>query len=174
MGNLIKCPMCEKDISPNAISCPHCGEPMKVQEKEVQEMGAPTSYNLVLESTTQGIKTIRLIRELTNWGLKQAKDVYDNMPSAFMFNLDIYRAKQIKQDFEAIGAKVNLVGNNETINVKSTYVDDDNLIKCPNCKSVKCNKISGTSKVASAGVWGILAVGKLTKTWECKSCGYRW
>jgi len=26
---LIKCPMCERDISPNAINCPHCGEPMK-------------------------------------------------------------------------------------------------------------------------------------------------
>lgn len=27
--SLIKCPACEKDLSPNAASCPHCGEPMR-------------------------------------------------------------------------------------------------------------------------------------------------
>ena len=27
--NLIKCPACQKDISPNAVACPHCGEPVK-------------------------------------------------------------------------------------------------------------------------------------------------
>jgi hypothetical protein len=31
---LIKCPMCEKDISPNAVSCPNCGEPMKNKKNE--------------------------------------------------------------------------------------------------------------------------------------------
>ena len=30
---LIKCSMCDKDISPNAISCPHCGEPMNNNSK---------------------------------------------------------------------------------------------------------------------------------------------
>lgn len=25
---LVKCPMCSNDVSPNAISCPHCGEPL--------------------------------------------------------------------------------------------------------------------------------------------------
>lgn len=29
MGQLVRCPMCDKEISPNAISCPHCGEPLK-------------------------------------------------------------------------------------------------------------------------------------------------
>ena len=26
---LIKCPACEKDVSPNAPACPSCGEPIK-------------------------------------------------------------------------------------------------------------------------------------------------
>lgn len=30
--SLIKCPICEKEISPNAPACPHCGEPMNVQK----------------------------------------------------------------------------------------------------------------------------------------------
>lgn len=31
---LIKCPMCQKDISPNATACPHCGEPMKFEDPD--------------------------------------------------------------------------------------------------------------------------------------------
>jgi predicted amidophosphoribosyltransferase len=27
--SLIKCPACEKDVSPKAPACPHCGEPLK-------------------------------------------------------------------------------------------------------------------------------------------------
>ncbi|MBW9145753.1 ribosomal protein L7/L12 [Clostridium sp. CM027] len=182
MGNLIKCPMCDKDISPNAVSCPHCGEPMKIQEQKIEAIEQPTSYNLVLESTTSVIKTIKLIRVLTNWGLKESKDVVDKMPSVFMFDLDINKAESIKSGFKDVGAVVSLVGNtvsnkpNEPIKtqVKSTYVAKDNLIKCPNCKSVKCNKIGSISKAASVGVWGIFSLGKLNKTWECKSCGYKW
>ena len=29
MNNLINCPMCHKEVSPNAKSCPHCGEPLR-------------------------------------------------------------------------------------------------------------------------------------------------
>jgi predicted nucleic acid-binding Zn ribbon protein len=29
--SLIKCPACEKEISPNAPTCPHCGEPLKTK-----------------------------------------------------------------------------------------------------------------------------------------------
>ena len=26
---LINCPACEKEVSPNAVTCPNCGEPLK-------------------------------------------------------------------------------------------------------------------------------------------------
>jgi RNA polymerase subunit RPABC4/transcription elongation factor Spt4 len=32
MTNLIKCKACERDISPNAASCPHCGEKLKTEQ----------------------------------------------------------------------------------------------------------------------------------------------
>ncbi len=49
-----------------------------------------------------------------------------------------------------------------------------NGIRCPNCKSNNVIKISGASKVGSFFMWGIFAAGKITKTYECKNCGYRW
>jgi len=47
-------------------------------------------------------------------------------------------------------------------------------IKCPNCKSTNVEKISAGSKVGSALMFGIFAAGKLTKTYHCKACKYRW
>lgn len=47
-------------------------------------------------------------------------------------------------------------------------------IRCPNCQSTDVSKISGMSKAGSALMWGVLAAGKLTKSYECKSCKYRW
>jgi hypothetical protein len=47
-------------------------------------------------------------------------------------------------------------------------------IKCPNCKSTNVNKISASSKVGSALMFGVFAAGKLTKTYQCKDCKYRW
>jgi hypothetical protein len=47
-------------------------------------------------------------------------------------------------------------------------------IKCPNCNSTNTEKISSASKVGSAIVFGVFAVGKLTKTYQCNKCGYKW
>lgn len=49
-----------------------------------------------------------------------------------------------------------------------------NMLKCPYCGSTNVKKITTTSKIGSAAMWGVLAVGKIAKTWQCKNCGYRW
>lgn len=50
----------------------------------------------------------------------------------------------------------------------------DNQIKCPNCKSSNVKKISGLSKAGSVALFGIFSISKVSKTYECKSCSYRW
>jgi predicted RNA-binding Zn-ribbon protein involved in translation (DUF1610 family) len=47
-------------------------------------------------------------------------------------------------------------------------------IRCPNCSATDVTKISAASKVGSAVMFGVFAMGKLTKTYQCKACGYRW
>ena len=47
-------------------------------------------------------------------------------------------------------------------------------IKCPNCKSTDIHKISLTNKLGSTLVFGIFAANKLTKTYECDDCEFRW
>lgn len=45
--------------------------------------------------------------------------------------------------------------------------------KCPTCGSPDIEKISGTSKVVDAVVWGIWSK-KAGKTFKCRNCGYEW
>lgn len=48
MSKLIECPMCEKMISPNASSCPNCGEPMEILKEIEVDDGKEYKYELVL------------------------------------------------------------------------------------------------------------------------------
>ena len=45
------------------------------------------------------------------------------------------------------------------------------VVHCPFCNSSDCKKISDMSKAASAAIFGVLALGKISKTWHCNSCG---
>jgi len=47
-------------------------------------------------------------------------------------------------------------------------------IKCPNCKSANIHKISSANKLGSVLMFGIFASGRLTKTYQCNDCKYRW
>jgi hypothetical protein len=47
-------------------------------------------------------------------------------------------------------------------------------IKCPNCKSRDVNKIGAGNKAVSVMLIGVFAMGTLTKTYQCKACGFRW
>ncbi len=47
-------------------------------------------------------------------------------------------------------------------------------IKCPNCCSQNVHKIGAISKGVSYALWGVFSLGKITKTYECDNCGYRW
>ena len=47
-------------------------------------------------------------------------------------------------------------------------------IRCPNCKSRDVNKIGAGNKAVSVMLIGVFAMGTLTKTYQCKACGFRW
>ncbi len=47
-------------------------------------------------------------------------------------------------------------------------------VHCPTCGSPNTVKISKTNKVGSAVTFGVFSIGHLSKTFRCKSCGYKW
>lgn len=44
-------------------------------------------------------------------------------------------------------------------------------VKCPYCNDTNVKKISGISKGISAGLFGVFALGKISKQWHCNNCG---
>ncbi len=62
----------------------------------------------ITEAGGQKIAVIKAVRELTQMGLKDAKDLVDKAPMAIKENVPKAEAEEMKKTLEAAGAKVTL------------------------------------------------------------------
>ena len=68
---------------------------------------APTSFNVILTGAgAQKIQVIKVVRELTGLGLKEAKDLVDGAPKEVKTGVSKDEAAQVKSKLEAAGATV--------------------------------------------------------------------
>ena len=66
-----------------------------------------TEFDVVLASAgDQKIKVIKVVREITGLGLKEAKEVVDNAPKAVKEGVDQAEADELKAKLEEVGASV--------------------------------------------------------------------
>ena len=65
-----------------------------------------TAFDVVLTAAgADKIKVIKVVRELTSLGLKEAKDLVDGAPKAVKEGVSADEAKKIVEELEAAGAK---------------------------------------------------------------------
>jgi large subunit ribosomal protein L7/L12 len=67
-----------------------------------------TEFTVHLLAAGDKIKTIKVVREVTSLGLKEAKDVVDNAPGVLKEGVSKDEAANIKKKFEEVGAKVEI------------------------------------------------------------------
>lgn len=68
-----------------------------------------TDFNVVLASAgAEKIKVIKVVRELTGLGLKEAKEMVDGAPSTLKEGVDKAEAEAMKKQLEEVGAAVEL------------------------------------------------------------------
>jgi large subunit ribosomal protein L7/L12 len=67
-----------------------------------------TEFNVILESFTDKVKTIKVVRELTGQGLGEAKATVEGAPKAIKENVDKKTADDVKKKLEESGAKVSV------------------------------------------------------------------
>ncbi len=80
------------------------GAPAAAAEAEEQD-----SFDVVLTGAgAQKIQVIKVVRELTSLGLKEAKDLVDSAPAAVIEKADKAAAESAKAKLEAVGASVEL------------------------------------------------------------------
>jgi large subunit ribosomal protein L7/L12 len=67
-----------------------------------------TEFAVTLLAAGEKIKTIKVVREVTSLGLKEAKDVVDGAPGVLKEGVSKDEAANIKKKFEEVGAKVEI------------------------------------------------------------------
>jgi large subunit ribosomal protein L7/L12 len=67
-----------------------------------------TEFTVVLLAAGEKIKTIKVVREVTSLGLKEAKDLVDGAPGTLKEGVSKEEVANIKKKFEDVGAKVEI------------------------------------------------------------------
>lgn len=83
-----------------AVAAPGAAAPAAAQEEE------KTEFDLVLtDAGSDKIKVIKVVRELTNLGLKEAKDLVEGAPKVVKSGIPKDEAMAGKKKLEEVGAK---------------------------------------------------------------------
>lgn len=73
------------------------------------EVEEKTEFDVILkEIGAEKIKVIKVVREVTGLGLKEAKDVVDNAPKPVKENISKEEAQSIEAKFKEVGATVEI------------------------------------------------------------------
>jgi len=78
-------------------------------QAEAKAAEEKTSFNVILKDVgSQKIQVIKVVREVTNLGLKEAKDFVDGVPKLLKENISKEEANAIKAKFSEVGAAVEI------------------------------------------------------------------
>ena len=104
--------------------------------------------------------------------------VFENKIESILNQIGIYLVDNGKEVFNISLIKCSVCGKEISIEADSCpncgQPNKNKKITCPNCRSGNVQKIGMGSKVFSVAMVGIHALGKTSKTWECKDCDYKW
>lgn len=87
--------------APVAIAAAQAGPAAAAEEK--------TEFNVILtDAGEKKIQVIKVVRELTNLGLKEAKDLVDGAPKPVKEGVSKAEAETVKKKIEEVGGKIDI------------------------------------------------------------------
>ena len=90
-------------VSAAAVAAPAAGAGAAAGAEE------KSSFNVVLKAAgQQKIQVIKVVRDVTGLGLKEAKDLVDGAPKTVKENVEKAAAEELKKKLEDVGAEVEL------------------------------------------------------------------
>ena len=125
--------------------CPECLCPFENVDKN--------SPRKEFKSPIQDGNLVKAISTDENF-MKAMTELYENDPIEYQLKMSQFKANLKQQE-------------------RSKPKEEDNRPKCPNCQSTNIQKISGTKRLFSTGLFG-LASSDIGKSMVCKQCGYKW
>ncbi|MCM8830055.1 MAG: 50S ribosomal protein L7/L12 [Candidatus Omnitrophica bacterium] len=92
-------------IGPATIMSSPAGSAGTVEEKKEEK----TTFDVILKSAgANKIQAIKVVREITNFGLKEAKEFVESLPKPLKEKVSKEEAEEIKKKMAAIGAEVDV------------------------------------------------------------------
>tara|TARA_B100001750_G_C15439183_1_gene562600 strand:- start:681 stop:1067 length:387 start_codon:yes stop_codon:yes gene_type:complete len=83
--------------------------PVAAADNDAAPAAEKTEFNIVLEdSGSEKIKVIKIVREITALGLKEAKELVESAPKPLKEGVKKDEAEELKKKLEEVGAKVTL------------------------------------------------------------------
>ena len=148
MSKFLYCPICGKIMSSVNKYCPNCKGTIAPAESLFDSSYYKKKSEQVYGLSAQAFKI--LIRE------EASKSIYFDK-SKCVYDIDI-EEKHIEYR------------NNP---IKYSIYNDINKPKCPTCGSTNIKKISTTSKMLGAAMWGLFSKTAHSQ-FQCNNCGYKW
>lgn len=96
-------------IKAEMAAMPVAGMAAPVAGAEGGEAEEQTEFDVVLKSVgAKKINVIKVVREVTDLGLKEAKEVVDKAPGDVKKGVSKEEAEEIKKKFEEVGAEIEI------------------------------------------------------------------
>ena len=180
-----------EDSNQTDNECGTCGYKLTLDEMTSEK------YNLLSEQEKDEYE-LKLLKTIQNSPVfdERLYNMYNKYGTAdfyYYFRFDKYEqmtgkkagrkmtpeeSNDLKQRMQAVygkGSKLyeEAVVQNSIDAARARKQENSNVPKCPTCQSTDIRKVSGTSKVISVAMFGLLSQ-KVRKQFHCNNCGYEW
>jgi len=96
-------------VSATAVAAPVAASGAAAPQADVQAEEEKAEFTVVLKTVGEKkINVIKTVREVTDLGLKEAKDLVDNAPKPIREGVSKDEAEEMKKKFEEMGATIEL------------------------------------------------------------------
>lgn len=109
LNELVKALQEEFGVSAMAMAAPVAAAGAASAAGAAEAAEEKTQFDVILQSAGEKkIQVIKVVRQLTNLGLKEAKELVDSAPKALMEGISKEEAEKMKSELEAEGATVEI------------------------------------------------------------------
>lgn len=143
------CPECKHNFSDEFDECGYCGSELLEGTIEIQDIEN--------DKPIYEMSDMEILEKYSDYRKRIEEQTGHQMTDAeFLCGI-----KEARRD--SLSHKVDTY-------LKDNQENSINIPKCPICQSTNIEKISVVSKAGSVAMFGIYAVGKVSKEWHCNNC----
>ena len=97
-------------VDTSVVSAPVMGGAFAASAAPVEAVEEKTAFDIILTDVPadKKIAILKIVRNVTGLGLKESKDIVDNVPKTLKEGVTKEESETIKKELETAGAKVNI------------------------------------------------------------------